>query len=379
MPKGPQKKQGPASSLLDAPTQEETFAGLEAWQEIPGAHALPAHLRALTSPQPEERTQAQHALAAALSPNGAPSALVVPVLLRLLGAAALPERAWICRLLRQVAEAGAPRDPEAPVEPPAQEGRRAVLDGRERLLSLVAAPEASLRASVAYLLAALPELRAASQDALAAQFSSEAEPHAATSQLLALGALGDEHRDLVGRHLDDRRPLVRIGAALALSYNADHLLPPEAVRVLVDALLSPPTTREEYQLLPFARGDLLGDAARALSHADPHITPSLAPLLLAVLPSAASHGALAVAESLLAIAFPSPPQEHLPPRRYLSYLQQATLRAIASHGALPRDPLAALLARYRMPLDALGPFTGTQDAPASTEPRPEGVTVPLVF
>jgi hypothetical protein len=209
-----------------------------------------------------------------------------------------------------------------------------------QLRALLAADDAELRASVAYLLAWFPEDEAAkSLAALTSLLEHEDDPRVTATAIITMGLIGSTELtpDLV-RGLQNRLAstdsLERWAAATALARLGDH--GPEVARALADAAAQPPEAAdtegeegEEDRLVRFLDGDIRGYSSLSLVLLADSVTPEVFDAILDGLARSSEIGAFSIAGATLRLAFPEGPAEELSPFSDLDDRQQRVVRVLA--------------------------------------------------
>ncbi|RGC69036.1 hypothetical protein C5N14_10835 [Micromonospora sp. MW-13] len=339
------------------------------WRRLGHAYGsagdVPGQLRALRSPDPQERQTAIGALYANIFHQGSryeASAYALPFLLELAGDPATPDpelglylitalaigydERWLpegfpVAEFRRAADGG--RELLAAKPPPCDEDEDDEDDDEEKeyveyeyveslsaedqgrlwayielaaydaaragvplLRSLLTRPEPGVRVGAAYALAWFPEDAAGSVAALAAVRDAASDADEVATAVVASGLLGSAPDAGL---LADPRPVVRWAAAVGRA----RVLGAETDQATVDELLawvaaSPDGSRRrpagDGVEVPFHDGDLAGYAGLSLRLVDPRHTDRAFDALLGRLPTVTGSAALPVATEALRLAFP---------------------------------------------------------------------------
>jgi len=221
-----------------------------------------------------------------------------------------------------------------------------------------------VRTMAAYALAWFPEDAADSLRALAAVAASSSDPIDAVVSATALVAIGLLGGQPAGAGLDDSRPLVRWGAAIALA----RIDGSSAGRAVVDELLvwaGGDTDRDSR--IPFLDGDLAGYAGLALGQVGVQHADAAFDALLARIPSVSGMEALPIVGEALRVAFPAGRLPDHTPFTALDDRQRRLIHTLAQSPATWRinDAIFAnfssLIHSYGLPPsnDALQRYAGT--------------------
>ncbi|MGW3244435.1 HEAT repeat domain-containing protein [Streptomyces sp. NPDC001070] len=365
-----------------------------AWSELTHAYGpaddVPGQLRALRSPERDERAKALHELYGNVFHQGSryeASAYAVPFLVGMAVDPATPDRAAILELVGALAigydeshlpagvDAAAWRseleefraqDPaevlarydtwvaEAPTEGDrrVREMRRALFDfdrdvasaGAElavydavrgelpRLGALLDDTDPEVRAITAYVLAWFPEESGGTVPRLVRLLDGEANASVAASAIVALGLLGDPSLSArLARYLTDRDRVLRWAAATALARLGGAGTGPDAVTEVVTELAlagaEPPEPCPPG--IPFHEGDLRGYAAASLTQLAGGVPDTSLDAVVDGIARTSGPAAFAVTHAALSLAFGPERPEALPAFADLRPVQQRLVRVLA--------------------------------------------------
>ncbi|MBX5455575.1 MAG: hypothetical protein IRZ31_01635 [Thermogemmatispora sp.] len=260
-------------------------------------------------------------------------ATIATALLNLLRQPELPDRAALVLLLAELARDRCDRSALSSAEgtASAQESlRRALLQGLPLYLELVEAPEPQLRLHSLYLSSWLPEGCKQLLPLLLRRLEEEEEPRARAGLAFALAQLAGDQPSvrtrlpaLLKAH---EAPIVRLGAASALTRLLRAEAPQRAVRLLVRAIASPQAIASDYDALPWARNSVVADSSDLLRLLPRRRLQFSLPVLLEALATANYYEALSLARTLLYVGFSrQPPDSSL---QATTPTQQAILTAL---------------------------------------------------
>lgn len=360
---------------------------LEGLDDVPWAklrHALgpaddvPDLIRDLASDDDERRAKSQYDLYGTLWSHGTvyeatPNA--IPFLVELLEHAEHVDRPWLLIYLSALANGAShhevhqlhgiyeeERDTAEFAAKIAQEqswvdgAKKAVRKGLPTYQRLLSHDDAGTRASAAFLLGGLRDDAPTTIAVLSGRLASESVPVVRASVAEALGSLGDEPLTRV-RLLDlvehDNAPYVRWAAARSLAFLATDDVDDAVVEALVFALKDPSSIEPLHAESPWAEENTPAATARALLAVGPekgaHAVPSLAKMLAGSDPSSA----LAIAETLLGLAF-DPSQSARAEYGELDSTQQLVVRTLAHSDAawMMGGNMSSLLDRHHLPRSA---------------------------
>lgn len=184
-----------------------------------------------------------------------------------------------------------------------------MLKGLPLYLELVEASEPQLRLHSLYLISWLPEEARKLQPILLRRLEEEKEPRLRAALALALAQLvGDQpivRVRLLALLKAHEAPIVRLGAASALTRLLRAEAPQRAVRLLVRSIASPQTVADDYDALPWARNSVVADSSALLRLLPRRRLQFALPVLLEALASANYYEALSLARTLLYLGFSS--------------------------------------------------------------------------
>jgi HEAT repeat protein len=331
------------------------------------ARDVPDQLRALRSPDPEQRKRAMWSLYGNIFHQGTryeASAPAVPFLLELLADPATPDRHELLGLLTSIAigydetwlpagmriaefRAWAADRGEASFALAAYDAVRA---GVGLFATVATDPDPALRTAAGYAMAWFPEEAATSAPALA-RLAGDTDELVAATAIVALGLIGRDRPDDIGT---DPRPLVRLAGALTHVRVRGSDAAAGAVEELLGWTRRADTKREGF---PFLHGDVGGYAAQALRKAGAAHDEAAFDALLERIPLVSGLEALPVVGEALRRAFPV----GLPagtPFRALSTQQQRLVRALADSpstwqwGDMQFGNFSSLVGEYGLPNSA---------------------------
>ena len=227
-----------------------------AWADLEDAYgpatAVPEQIRALTSPDPEDRDWAIEALVGGINHQGSVysgSTAAVPFLIALAANPEVEARELILALLAGLAV----HVPDKCLVNGAFQYRSPayaeVLAGGPTFMGLLADPSAAVRTGAAFVLAFLEPVPDGAFEALRTQLTEETDPLPRACILLALGyasryAKSSDDRDLVAGYLDAADAVVRLGAAVALTQMEGNAVSQAAKKALESCYDVPSLTRE---------------------------------------------------------------------------------------------------------------------------------------
>lgn len=236
------------------------------------------------------------------------------------------------------------------------DAKKAVRKGLSTFQRLLSHDDAGTRASAAFLLGGLRDDAPTTVPVLSGRLASESVPVVRASVAEALGNLGDEPLTRV-RLFDlvehDNSPYVRWAAARSLAFLAGSDAEDAVVEALVYAIKDPSSIEPLHAESPWADENTPAATARALLAVGhdkaAHAIPSLAKLLAGSDPSSA----LAIAETLLGLAF-EPGQPTAAEYPEMEPMQQLAVRTLANSDAawMMGANMASLLDRYHLPRSA---------------------------
>lgn len=360
---------------------------LEGLDDVPWAklrHALgpaddvPDLIRDLASDNDERRAKSQYDLYGTLWSHGTvyeATLNAIPFLVELLEHAEHVDRPWLLIYLSALANGAShhevhqlhgiydeERDTAEFAAKIAQEqswvdgAKKAVRKGLPTYQRLLSHDDAGTRASAAFLLGGLRDDAPTTIAVLSGRLASESVPVVRASVAEALGSLGDEPLTRV-RLLDlvehDNAPYVRWAAARSLAFLATDDVDDAVVEALVFALKDPSSIEPLHAESPWAEENTPAATARALLAVGPekgaHAVPSLAKMLAGSDPSSA----LAIAETLLGLAF-APSQSARAEYGELDSTQQLVVRTLAHSDAawMMGGNMSTLLDRHHLPRSA---------------------------
>lgn len=234
-------------------------------------------------------------------------ATIVTALLSLLRQPELPERAALVLLLAELARDWPATSSAATSEP--ESLRSLLLRGLPLYLELVEASEPQLRLHSLYLISWLPEEERQLQPILLRRLEEEKEARLRAALALALAQLAGDQPIVRARLLAllkaHEAPIVRLGAASALTRRLRAEAPQRAVRLLVRAIASPQAVADDYDALPWARNSVVADSSALLRLLPRRRLQFALPVLLEALASANYYEALSLARTLLYLGFSS--------------------------------------------------------------------------
>ncbi|MEM6295809.1 MAG: HEAT repeat domain-containing protein [Myxococcota bacterium] len=244
------------------------------------------------------------------------------------------------------------------------DAKQAVREGLSAYQALLSHDDASTRAAAAFLLGGLRDAAPTTIPALGGRLSSESEPVVRASIAEALGSLGDEPLTRV-RLFDlvehDNAPYVRWAAARSLSFLASGDVDDAVVEALLYALKDPSSIEPLHAESPWAQENTPAATARALLAVGPEKGARAVSALAKFLGGSDPSSALAIAETLLGLAFP---QRGTASAEFaeLSPNQQLVVRTIAHSDAawMMGANMSALLDRHALPrgAESLQTFAG---------------------
>jgi hypothetical protein len=200
----------------------------------------------------------------------------------------------------------------------------AVRRGVALFRSLLSDQDADVRTMAAYALAWFPEEAAGSVPALTDLVAASPSPpsaRAAATALVALGLLGAQPP---ADAIRDPRPVVRLGAALALA----RVKGSDVDQAAVDELLAWTSNGDDG--LPYLDGDQAGYASLALRQAGPAHADVVFDALLARIPTVSGTAAMPVVSEALGFAFHSGPVPEGTPYAALDERQRRVVQALAA-------------------------------------------------
>ncbi|MBE3564461.1 MAG: hypothetical protein IMW90_01910 [Thermogemmatispora sp.] len=238
-------------------------------------------------------------------------ATMATALLNLLRQPELPDRAALVLLLAELAHER-PTLSSAEGRASAQESlRRALLQGLPLYLELVTASEPQLRLHSLYLSSWLPEGRKQLLPLLLRRLEEEEEARARAALAFALAQLAGDQPSVRARLpallKAHEAPIVRLGAASALTRLLRAEAPQRAVHLLVMAIASPQAIASDYDALPWARNSVVADSSDLLRLLPRRRLQFSLPVLLEALATANYYEALSLARTLLYVGFSSQP------------------------------------------------------------------------
>ncbi len=233
----------------------------------------------------------------------------------------------------------------------------AVRKGLQAYQHLLSHDDPNTRAAAAFLIGGLRDDAASTIPVLGGRLASESEPVVRASIAESLGSLGDEPLTRV-RLLDlvehDNAPYVRWAAARSLAFLALNDVDDAVVEALVFALKDPSSIETLHAESPWADENTPAATARALlaigGEKASHAVPTLAQFLAGSDPSSA----LAIAETLLGLAFGNGESRRLAEYAELDTAQQLVVRTLAYSDAawMMGANMSSLLDRYHLPRSA---------------------------
>ena len=360
---------------------------LEGLDDVPWAklrHALgpaddvPDLVRDLASEDDQRRAKAQYDLYGTLWSHGmvyeaTPQA--IPFLVELLEHAEHVDRPWLLIYLSALANGTShhevhqmhgiyeeERDTAEFAAKIAQEqswvggAKKAVRKGLPTYQRLLSHDDPGTRASAAFLLGGLRDDAPTTIAVLSGRLASESVPVVRASVAEALGSLGDEPLTRV-RLFDlvehDNSPYVRWAAARSLAFLAGYDADDAVVEALVFALKDPSSIEPLHAESPWADENTPAATARALLAVGQYKAASAVPSLAKLLAESDPSSALAIAETMLGLAFdPSRPTNS--EYEELSDTQQLVVRTLAHSDSawMMGGNMSSLLDRYHLPRSA---------------------------
>ncbi|MCR9165860.1 MAG: HEAT repeat domain-containing protein [Nannocystaceae bacterium] len=360
---------------------------LEGLDDVPWAklrHALgpaddvPDLVRDLASDDDERRAKAQYDLYGTLWSHGTvyeATPHAIPFLVEILEHAEYVDRPWLLIYLSALANGAShhevhqlhgiydeERDTAEFAAKIAQDqswvdgAKRAVRKGLPTYQRLLSHDDPATRASAAFLLGGLRDDAPTTIAVLSGRLASESVPVVRASVAEALGTLGDEPLTRV-RLLDlvehDNAPYVRWAAARSLAFLAADDVDDAVVEALVFALKDPSSIEPLHAESPWAEENTPAATARALLAVGPDKGARAVPALAKMLAGSDPSSALAIAETLLGLAF-----DTSEPARAdfddLDSTQQLVVRTLAHSDAawMMGGNMSSLLDRHRLPRSA---------------------------
>lgn len=234
--------------------------------------------------------------------------------------------------------------------------KQAVRKGLPTYRQLLSNDDSGTRAAAAFLLGGLRDDAPTTMAVLTGRLASESVPVVRASLAEALGTLGDEPLTRM-RLLDlvehDDSPYVRWAAARSLAFLASTDVDDAVVEALEFALKDPSSIEPLHAESPWADENTPAATARALLAVGPEKGATAVPSLAKLLAGSDPSSALAIAETLLGLAF-DPRQPATAEFEELDRMQQLVVRTLAHSDAawMMGANMSSLLDRYHLPRSA---------------------------
>ncbi len=350
------------------------------------ADDVPDLIRDLASEDRERRANAQYELYGTLWSHGTTyeaTPPAIPFLIELLQAAEHLDRPWLLIYLSALANGASHHEmhqhhgiyeeerntPEFAAKIRQEQGwvdgaREAVRQGLPTYQKLLESDDATTRAAAAFLLGGLRHDAPTTIPSLAARLSQEPEPVVRASIAEALGSLGDEPLTRVRLHKlveNDDSPYVRWASARSLAFLAGSDADEEVVEALLYATKDPSAIEPLHAESPWSEENTPAATARALLAVGPAKAGHGVGPLAQMLPGSDPSSALAIAETMLGLAF----GETTTVRAEFAELdpaQQQVVRTLAHSDSawMMGANMSALLDRHHLPRssESLQTFAG---------------------